>query len=85
MKAKYWIQSENTRHSARQKQLRSAMSIQKRFEKKKSRESQLSLSTFSACNFHLENFDFYDQKNRISKKKSFWVLLGKLSYCDEFL
>ena len=76
MKAKYWIQSENTRHSARQKQLRSAMSIQKRFEKKKSRESQLSLSTFSACNFQLEIFDYHYPNNHNSKNR-FFVLLRK--------
>jgi len=35
---------------------------------KKSREFQSNLSTFSACNFHLEIFDFYDKEIEFQKQ-----------------
>ena len=76
--AKYWIPSANARNGARQKKLRKAMSRQKWFENeiKKSREFQSNLSTFSACNFQLEIFDYHYPNNHNSKN-SFFVLLRK--------
>ena len=76
--AKYWIQSANALHGARQKKLRKATSIKKWFgnEIKKSREFKSNLSTFSACNFQLEIFDYHYPNNHNSKN-SFFVLLRK--------
>ena len=85
--SKYWIPSANARHGARQKKLRKTTSIQKLFENeiKKSREFQSNLSTFSACNFQLEIFDYHYPNNHNSKKKAFSCCLENLSYYHEFL
>ena len=69
------------------KKLRKATSIQKWFENeiKKNREFQSNLSTFSACNFQLEIFDYHYPNNHNSKKKAFSCCLENLSYYHEFL
>ena len=59
------------------KKLGKAMPIHKWFENEteKSREFQSNLSTFSACNFQLEIFDYHYPNNH--SKNSFFVLLRK--------